>query len=310
MPDQTAPNAGAIDLHTHSSVSDGTETPDEVVRSAARAELAALALTDHDTTAGWASATQAAHDVGITLIPGMELSTRLEHASVHVLSYLFDPADAALAAEIETIRDARLKRAESIVARIGRDYDLTWGDVVAQTSEGATVGRPHIADALVAKGLAETRSQAFQGILHWRAGYFQPHYAPTPLDGVKLVVAAGGVPVLAHPGTNGRSGVVSEARLRLLVDAGLFGLEIGHRQNTPDGKERLYELAAKFGLAITGSSDYHGAGKPNRLGENSTSPEVLEQIIARATGWSPVYGAEVSGSSPAYPADGAEARTV
>src|ERR1700712_3497776 len=233
MPDHPSAFGEPIDLHTHSSASDGTETPYNVVRSAKEAGLKAVALTDHDSTAGWASATQAAHDFEITLIPGMELSTRLEHASIHLLSYLFDPANPALLAETETIRDARLARAERIVERIGHDYDLTWQDVLAQTTEGATVGRPHIADALVAKGLAANRSQAFEGILHWRAGYFQPHYAPTPLEGVRLVVAAGGVPVLAHPGTSGRERVIPETRLRQLVEAGLFGLEIDHRQNTP-----------------------------------------------------------------------------
>ncbi|MEA9985893.1 PHP domain-containing protein [Subtercola sp. RTI3] len=291
MPDATPALRAPIDLHTHSSASDGTETPYEVVVAAKRAGLAALALTDHDSTAGWASASQAARDSELTLIPGMELSTRQGHASVHLLSYLFDPLNADLLAETTTIRDARLKRAEQIVARIGADYDLTWADVLAHTSEGATVGRPHIADALVAKGLAATRSQAFEGILHWRAGYFQPHYAPTPLRGVELVVAAGGVPVLAHPGAGGRDRVIPETALRELVDAGLFGLEIDHRQNTPDGRERLHELATLFGLQITGSSDYHGEGKPNRLGENTTRPEVLAALIARATGSAPVYGA-------------------
>ncbi|RFA09706.1 phosphatase [Subtercola boreus] len=280
-----------IDLHTHSSASDGTETPYNVVRSASEAGLGTLALTDHDSTAGWPSASEAARDHELTLIPGMELSTRLDHVSVHLLSYLFDPVNPALLAETETIREARLARAHAIVDRIAADYDLTWDDVLAETQPGATVGRPHIADALVKKGLAPTRSDAFQGILHWRAGYFQPHYAPTPLRGVELVVAAGGVPVLAHPGTGPRERVIPERRLAELVDAGLFGLEIEHRQNSPEGKERLYELAAKFGLAITGSSDYHGAGKPNRLGENTTSPEVLSELIDRATGWSPVYGA-------------------
>ncbi|TIH36912.1 PHP domain-containing protein [Subtercola vilae] len=291
MPDATPALRAPIDLHTHSSASDGTETPYEVVVAAKRAGLAALALTDHDSTAGWASASQAARDSELTLIPGMELSTRQGHASVHLLSYLFDPLNADLLAETTTIRDARLKRAEQIVARIGADYDLTWADVLAHTSAGATVGRPHIADALVAKGLAATRSQAFEGILHWRAGYFQPHYAPTPLRGVELVVAAGGVPVLAHPGAGGRDRVIPEAALRELVDAGLFGLEIDHRQNTPDGRERLHELATLFGLQITGSSDYHGEGKPNRLGENTTRPEVVAALIARATGSAPVYGA-------------------
>lgn len=280
---------GGIDLHTHSSVSDGTETPANLIRAAVAAGLGTIAITDHDSTAGWEPASRKAKKTGLTLIPGMELSTRHVHASVHMLAYLFDPNDAGLVAETARIRNARLTRAEEMVQAISADYDLSWDDVLAQTSEGATVGRPHIADALVAKGHSLTRSDAFEGILHWRTGYFLPHYAPTPRQGIELIVAAGGVPVLAHPATRGREFIVGESELRTLVDAGLFGLEIEHRENTDDGKVRLYELAAKFGLAVTGSSDYHGEGKPNRLGENRTSPEVLERIIARATGSPPVY---------------------
>ncbi len=280
---------GPIDLHTHSSVSDGTETPGELVRAAAAAGLGTVALTDHDSTAGWSDAAAAASDVGVTFVPGMELSTRIEFASVHMLGYLFDPADDALAAETERIRVGRLRRAEEMVDRIAEDYDLSWADVVAQTTEGATVGRPHIADALVARGLAPDRSAAFAGILHWRAGDYQPHYAPDPLTGVRLIREAGGVPVLAHPGTHGRGRVIPEDRLARLVDAGLFGLEIDHRENTDDGKARLRELATRFGLQITGSSDYHGSGKPNRLGENTTDPRVLDLIIEQATGAAPSY---------------------
>ncbi|UAJ80948.1 PHP domain-containing protein [Leifsonia sp. ZF2019] len=278
---------GPVDLHTHSSVSDGTETPAELVRAAAAAGLGTVALTDHDSTAGWADAAAAGADVGVTVIPGMELSTRIEFASVHMLGYLFDPADPALVAETQRIRDGRMRRAEDMVRRIAEDYDITWADVMAQATEGATVGRPHIADALVARGLAEDRSAAFAGILHWRSGYFQPHYAPDPLTGVRLIRAAGGIPVLAHPATGGRSRVIPEDRLRRLVDAGLFGLEVDHRENTEDGKARLRELAARYGLAITGSSDYHGAGKPNRLGENTTDPAVLDRMIEEATGAAP-----------------------
>ncbi|MDQ1587396.1 MAG: 3,5-nucleoside bisphosphate phosphatase [Microbacteriaceae bacterium] len=287
---------GPIDLHTHSSVSDGTETPAELIRAAAAAGLGVVALTDHDSTAGWQDAAAAvsetwtANGTMLTLIPGMELSTRIEFASVHMLGYLFDPANKALVAETERIRSGRLRRAEEMVARIAADYDLTWADVVAQTTEGATVGRPHIADALVARGLVETRSDAFAGILHWKAGYYQPHYAPDPLTGVRLIRGAGGVPVLAHPGTAGRGRVIPEERLARLVDAGLFGLEIDHRENTDDGKERLHELASRFGLAITGSSDYHGLGKPNQLGENTTAPDVLDAIIAEASGSQPITG--------------------
>jgi predicted metal-dependent phosphoesterase TrpH len=247
-----------------------------------------MALTDHDTTAGWAVGIAEAHRLPITLIPGLELSTRLGWASVHLLGYLIDPTNAALVAETSKIRDGRRDRARSMVERIGRDYALNWDDVLAQTTPGGTVGRPHIADALVARGHVSDRSAAFATILHWKSGYYEPHYAPEPLEGVRLVRAAGGVPVLAHPGTNGRDRVIPEVRLAELVDAGLFGLEVDHRDNTESGRARLLELAAKYKLQITGSSDYHGTGKPNHLGENTTSVEVAEQIIAEATGFAPI----------------------
>ncbi|WP_104084122.1 PHP domain-containing protein [Cryobacterium sp. Y11] len=281
---------GPIDLHAHSSVSDGTETPAELVHAAAVAGLGTIALTDHDSTAGWAGASAAARAEHLTFIPGMEFSTRVDYASVHLLAYLFDPADSSLLAEMTRVRAARLARAEKMVARIGVDYALSWDDVLAQTTPNATVGRPHIADALVARGHALNRSAAFADILHWKAGYFQPHYAPEPLRAIKLVRAAGGVPVIAHPATRGIGDVVAESSLKTMVEAGLFGLELDHRENQPEPTARLRELAAKFGLFVTGSSDYHGAGKPNRLGENSTAPEVLERIIEQGRGSAPVYG--------------------
>lgn len=281
---------GPIDLHTHSSVSDGTETPEELVVAAVAAGLGAVALTDHDSSAGWDEAFRAAAGTGLTVVPGMELSTRLEWRSVHLLAYLVDPDDAALRAETTRIRESRLTRAERIVERIARDYELSWDDVLAQSTVGATIGRPHIADALIARGHVADRGEAFDGILHWRAGYSEPHYAPDPLEGVRLVVAAGGVPVLAHPATRGRDAMIPERQIARLVDAGLAGLELDHRENTADGKQRLRELAAKYGLLLTGSSDYHGAGKPNRLGENSTPAESYERILAAGSGSEPFRG--------------------
>lgn len=275
---------GPIDLHTHSSVSDGTETPAELVRAALAAGLGTVALTDHDSTAGWEGAFAAASGTGITVVPGMELSTRRGWKSIHLLAYLIDPENVDLREETLRIREARLTRAEAIVARLAADFDISWADVVAQTTHGATVGRPHIADALVARGLAANRSAAFADILHPQFGYYEPHYAPDPLAAVLLVRGAGGVPVIAHPGTRGVDNVVAEESLAPLVDAGLFGLEIHHRENTPDAMVRLFELADHFGLAVTGSSDYHGAGKPNRLGENTTEPEVLDRILEAGTG--------------------------
>ncbi|MFD1714251.1 PHP domain-containing protein [Amnibacterium flavum] len=278
---------GPADLHAHSAISDGTETPAELVAAASGAGLATVALTDHDSTAGWAEAAHAARANDIVLIPGMELSTRRAWSSVHLLAYLFDPDDEGLRAETDRIRVDRLSRAERMVERIGHDYALTWDDVLAQTSPGSTIGRPHIADALVARGHVRDRGEAFQSILHWRAGYFQPHYAPDPLEGVRLVRAAGGVPVLAHPAVSSER-VMPDGEMRELVDAGLFGLEVRHRDNSEAGKRLLLAYADRYGLEITGSSDYHGTGKPNRLGENTTSAEVVERLIGSATGSAPI----------------------
>jgi predicted metal-dependent phosphoesterase TrpH len=274
-----------IDLHTHSAVSDGTQTPTQLVRAAVKAGLGTMALTDHDSTAGWQEAITAADGTSLTVIPGMELSTNFGPASVHMLAYLFDPLDAGIVAETARIRDGRLHRAERIVERIAADYDLTWDDVLAESSDGTTLGRPHIADALVRKGHVPNRSAAFESILHWRGDYYEKYYAPSPLEGVRMIVAAGGVPVLAHPASYGKYRPMDDAVIRKLADEGLFGLELDHRDNTDEGKVRLRRLAETLGLEITGASDYHGGGKPNRLGENTTDPAVLEKLIARATGY-------------------------
>ncbi|HEU5222169.1 MAG TPA: PHP domain-containing protein [Candidatus Lumbricidophila sp.] len=280
--------ADTTDLHVHSTVSDGTVAPGALLHEAAAAGLTTIALTDHDSTAGWAEAAAEVEASGVTLIPGMELSARVEYTSVHLLAYLIDPAHPGLAAETERIRESRHGRAAEIVRRIERDYPLTWDDVLLHVAEGATIGRPHIADALVARGLAADRGAAFEGILHPSSGYVYGHYAPTPPDAVRLIREAGGVPVLAHPGTRGIDRVIPEDRLRRLVDAGLFGLEINHPENLDETKPRLHVLAAKYGLRVTGSSDYHGAGKVNRLGECRTSDEVLAEILRQGTGTAPI----------------------
>ena len=279
---------GLIDLHAHSAVSDGTETPGELVRLAFAAGLGTVAITDHDATSGWAEATLAARETGMNLIPGMEFSTRNFGYSVHLLAYLFDPADAALTDEMATIRAERFSRAEKIVERISMDYDLNWDDVLEHSTPGATIGRPHIADALIAKGHVVDRAEAFDSILHPRTPYYAPHYAPALKDAIELVRAAGGVPVLAHPATNTRGGLIPREVVAQLVDAGLAGLEIDHRENTAPGKTWLRQLAVEFDLVVTGSSDWHGSGKPNLLGENTTTTESLERIVAIATGSAPV----------------------
>ncbi|MEW1961326.1 PHP domain-containing protein [Microbacterium sp. NPDC077644] len=281
--------AGPSDLHLHSNHSDGTENPGQVVRQAHAHGIRTLALTDHDRTTGWDEAARTAGALGMTFLPGMELSAKHQWRSVHVLGYLFDPEDAALRAETERIRDDRVGRAERIVRNIGRDYALTWADVLEQTTADATVGRPHIADALVAQGIVRDRSEAFDGILHPREGYYEPHYAPDPLTAVRLITDAGGVAIIAHPVTAGRDRMMPLAFIEELIAAGLGGFEIDHRENTESGKRTLRALAAKHDLIVTGSSDYHGAGKPNRPGENTTSDEMVARIIEAATGTSPRY---------------------
>ncbi|KQR06327.1 MULTISPECIES: PHP domain-containing protein [unclassified Paenarthrobacter] len=274
-----------IDLHAHSNVSDGTETPAGVIVSAVAAGLDAVALTDHDSTDGWESASAAAREHGVAFVPGMEISCRTEEGiSVHLLSYLHDPAHEGLLEEITKSKDARLTRAEHMVTLLSEDYPLTWDDVIHHVAPGATVGRPHIADALVAAGVVADRTEAFTSILTSHSRYFVQHYAPNPALAVELVRAAGGVPVFAHPVASSRGRIVGERTYRDMIDAGLLGLEVEHRDNPEEGRAFLRGLAAEHGLLVTGSSDYHGAGKPNLLGENTTSPEVLARIEELASG--------------------------
>ncbi|MCH1882623.1 PHP domain-containing protein [Agrococcus sp. ARC_14] len=282
--------AGPADLHLHSRESDGTDAPGDVVRAAAAAGLGVVALTDHDTVAGWGEASEVAREVGIGLLPGVEFSSQLGPASVHVLGYLLDPASEAFTGERERIRHDRIDRAERMVHAIGRDYPLTWQHIEQHSAPGATIGRPHIADALVALGIVPDRSAAFEGILHWQGGYYQPHMAPAPEEAIRIIHDAGGVSVLAHPGSRGRP-VMRMGVLGDLVAAGLGGVEVWHRDNDAPSRRQLLADAERFGLLVTGSSDYHGSGKPNRLGEHTTEPAVVAEIVRRSTGWAPVLPA-------------------
>jgi 3',5'-nucleoside bisphosphate phosphatase len=274
-----------IDLHTHSNVSDGTQSPTALLEAAHEAGLDVVALTDHDSTDGWAEATQAARRLGVALVPGMEVSCRTpEGVTVHLLSYLHDPASLGLLEEITKSKDARLSRAERMVERLAEDYPLNWDDVTQHVAPGAMVGRPHIADALVAAGVVADRNEAFASILTSHSRYFLTHYAPEPAFAVELIRAAGGVPVFAHPVARSRGRVADRRTFFDMIDAGLAGVEVDHRDNSEDGRAWLRQLASDRDLLITGSSDYHGAGKPNLLGENLTSPEALARIEALGTG--------------------------
>lgn len=273
---------GMYDLHTHSQISDGTQSLDELVGEIATTGLTGFALTDHDTTAGWQRAGQLAEHFGLDFVPGMEVSCSGQGVSVHLLSYLHDPQDAALLAEISRARESRVGRAQRMVQLLAEDYPLTWEAVQAHTHEGATVGRPHIADALVAAGVVANRSEAFETVLTTRSKYYVPHYAVDPVEAVRLVRAAGGVPVMAHPRAIARGRVASEELIFAMIEAGLAGLEVYHRDNGPEDRAWLLQVAKEHDLLVTGSSDYHGAGKPNRLGENTTDPETVARIREQA----------------------------
>jgi len=275
----------AIDLHTHSSASDGTEPPAVVVERAVEAGLTTVALTDHDTTHGWGEAADAARAHGIRLVPGIEVSCSRRHQSIHLLAYLPDPEDPGLVAELGRARESRDTRLDRMVALMADDgIPVTVESVRAQVEPGATVGRPHIADALVAAGVVAHRDEAFARWLGNRSPYYVSHYAPDPVAAVQVVRAAGGVPVIAHPWSGTRGRVVSDALVEEMASVGLAGLEVHHRDHTPDAVRHLAALARALGLLATGSSDYHGEGKLNRLGEHTTDAMVLEAIEGLGTG--------------------------
>ncbi|MFI5840725.1 PHP domain-containing protein [Catenuloplanes sp. NPDC051500] len=279
-----------IDLHTHSTASDGTLRPAELVRAGADAGLTAMAITDHDTTAGWAEA-EAARPDGLTLIRGAEISSRWHGAEpgigLHLLAYLIDPADAALTAELARVRTDRERRGEAIVDLLRADgVDVSWAEVL-EYAAGGSVGRPHIAAALIRLGLVSTTSEAF-GPQWLGRRYRLPKADIDVFTAVRLVVGAGGVPVFAHPRATRRGRIVPDSMIEELAAAGLFGLEADHEDHSPEERAHVRRLADRLGLVATGSSDFHGTHKTVRLGAFTTAPEVLEKIVAAGHGVPPL----------------------
>lgn len=280
-----------IDLHTHSTASDGTDTPAQLVRKAAAAGLDVVALTDHDTTRGHAEAVAALPE-GLTLVTGAELSCRLDGVSMHMLAYLFDPEEPALLAERELVRDDRVPRARAMVAKLNElGVPVTW-EQVARIAGGGSVGRPHVASALVELGVVPTVNDAFTQ--DWLADGGRAHvekHETDPFEAIRLIKGAGGVAVFAHPAAVKRGRTVSEAAIADLAAAGLDGIEVDHMDHDADTRTRLRGTARELGLLVTGSSDYHGNRKTCVLGEYTTDPEVYGEITRRAFGAFPVPGA-------------------
>ncbi|MGD8200195.1 PHP domain-containing protein [Ornithinimicrobium sp. W1679] len=280
-----------VDLHAHSDHSDGTEPPGVVVEQARAAGLDVVALTDHDVVTGWAEADEAGRRAGITVVPGIEVSCSWRGVSVHLLAYLPDPHDAALGAELEASRQSRDTRLQVMIERLRADgYPVSEAEVRRVAGDAGALGRPHVADVLVREGVVATRDEAFVRILSSTGPYYVTHAAPDPVVATGLVVAAGGAAVIAHPFAGSRGRVVDDAVVADMADAGMVGIEVDHRDHGPQEREHAATLADRLGLLRTGSSDYHGRGKQNRLGEHTTAPSVLDRILVVGTG-TPLLGA-------------------
>jgi len=272
-----------IDLHTHSSASDGTDTPGELINKAHARGITVLGLMDHDTVAGWDEAIAYLRP-GLSLVLGSEISAQTaDGISVHMLGALFDRNNEPLMTALAKTRESRFGRMEKIVSRLNEvGIEITIEEVLAQLSEGATLGRPHLADALVAKKIVKSREEAFELYLSNSSKFYVSHYAPTPEEAIRLIKEAGGVAVIAHPLASLRGRIVSIDSFKSMVDTGMDGIEVSHRDQTPEAQELLAAVVKQYGIIATGSSDYHGNGKMNELAEFTTTSEAFAELEARA----------------------------
>ena len=272
-----------IDLHTHTTCSDGTDSPRELVNKAIVQGLQVLGISDHDTTAGWEEATQTLRG-SLQLALGAEISCLTQDGiSVHMLGMLFDPKHAEMQQVLEETRDGRLPRMRKMIEKMREEgMDISIEDVEKAMPAGATMGRPHLADALVAKKIVKSRDEAFIDLLHNDSRFYVSHAAPTPAEAIALIRRAGGVAVIAHPFASHRGQILQSEDFAELVAAGLNGIEVDHRDQNPDERAMLRVIARELDLVVTGSSDYHGTGKLNSLAENHTHREQWEKLEAQA----------------------------
>jgi 3',5'-nucleoside bisphosphate phosphatase len=267
-----------IDLHTHSTCSDGTTTPAQTVALAVAEHLDGIALTDHDTMDGWDEAAQACASSGLRFVPGVELSTELGGRSIHLLGYFVDPRYHPLQAECDRLRNERLRRAEAMVAKlVALGVDIGMDDVLARAGT-APVGRPHIAAAMVAMGAVPDLDAAFDGYLEDGGPAYVTKHALAPTDGVSLIRDAGGVAVLAHPGVSTRDAPVDLGLLDQLVSVGLQGVEADHAGHDEPTRNYWRQAARERTLYVTGSSDFHGTRKEAVIGEATTDVAVVDAL--------------------------------
>lgn len=272
-----------IDLHTHTTCSDGTDRPRDLVNKAIVQGLEVLGISDHDTTSGWEEATQALRG-SLKLALGAEISClTTDGISVHMLGILFDPNHEEMQTVLEETRDGRLPRMRKMIEKMRAEgMDISMEDVEKAMPVGATMGRPHLADALVAKKIVKSRDEAFIDLLHNDSRFYVSHAAPTPVEAIALIRRAGGVAVIAHPFASHRGQILKAEDFADLVAAGLNGIEVDHRDQNPDERAMLRVIAQELDLVITGSSDYHGTGKMNLLAENHTSREQWQKLESQA----------------------------
>ena len=273
-----------IDLHSHTRASDGTQSPTELVHAAVAAGLDVLGLTDHDTTAAWAEAAAVADEVGLTLVRGIEISTRLGDRGVHLLAYLPDPTYPPLVEQLDRVLDGRSSRVPAILDRLrSHGMQIDAADVRRAAYGAAATGRPHVADAMVTLGYVADRDQAFAEWLNPGKPAYVDRYAASLVELIRVVDEAGGVAVIAHPW--GRHGPASmgESTIEELAGLGLAGLEVDHEDHSPGDRDRLRAIARDLGLVVTGASDHHGAGKvDHELGCNTTDPEEYHRLLELA----------------------------
>ena len=279
-----------IDLHTHSTASDGTDRPAGLVAVAAAAGVDVLAITDHDTTAGWAEAAAALRP-GMRLLRGAEFSCVSptgrgdRDVAVHLLGYQFDPEHPTIVAEQARLRAERVDRLRRMTEKMAADgYPVDPETVFALLPEGASAGRPHLARALVSAGVVDSVTEAFTTLLYNGSPYFVPKTDTPVRAAIDMVRAAGGVAVFAHPLARTRGRVVEPTVIAELADAGLAGVEVDHPDHAPDDRALLRRLAAETGLVVTGSSDYHGTNKDTPIALETTDVEALEQLLDVTTG--------------------------
>ena len=280
-----------IDLHTHSTSSDGTDSPAELVVAAAGAGVDVVAITDHDTTSGWSDAA-AACPSGLQLVRGAEFSCLSPtgrdgepRCSVHLLGYLFDPEHEAIVAEQARLRDERVARLHTMIGRMADDgYPVDVDTVFAYLPDGGSAGRPHLARALVKAGVVDSVDEAFAQLLHNDSPYYVPRADTAVETAIEMIRAAGGVPVFAHPLARARGRVVETSVIADLAGRGLGGVEADHPSHTAADRELLRDMAAEYGLLVTGSSDYHGTNKTTPFAAETTDPDVFDALVAQAHG--------------------------